>query len=45
MFHTVEMKRWILIYPARTKNEAKQFVEALQQAGRGMNFPIAPPKM
>lgn len=45
MFQTVEMKRWILIYPARAKNEAQQFVQALQKASSGMNFTIAQPKM
>lgn len=45
MFLTIDMKRWILIYPARAKMEAQQFIQALQQAGRGMNFNIESPKM
>lgn len=45
MYHTVEMKRWILIYPARAKADTQQFVQALQQASRGMNFNIASPKV
>lgn len=45
MFLTIDMNRWILICPARAKMEAQQFIQALQQAGRGMNFNIAAPKM
>lgn len=45
MAHCIELMRWFLITPARARNEAEEFVKALQRAANGMRFAIANPRM
>lgn len=44
MAYTIDLKRWFLITPARARNEAEDFVKALQRAGTGMRFTISNPR-
>lgn len=45
MPHCIELTRWYVITPARARQEAEEFVKALQKAGNGMRFLIKNPRM
>lgn len=44
MLHTIELKKWALVYPSKMDNVAKTFFRLLQDCGKGMAFQVPPPK-
>lgn len=45
MFMCIELKRWYVITPARSREETNNFIEALKRAGRGMQFNLGNPRV
>lgn len=45
MYVTINLSRWLLIYPGRAQRETMDFLRALKQVARQMNFIIEEPEL
>lgn len=45
MYHMIDLKRWYVITTMRAAREAKDFINYVITAGKGMRFTISNPRM
>lgn len=45
MFHTIPLKRWVLIFPQKNSKESCEFLNLLQDVAKGMKYEMVHPKI